>query len=128
MDILTCLQSDYQTFPFGQTYGLYASDVYFQDPLNRFYGVERYQRMIQFIQTWFKNLVLDLHQIQRQGNCIETHWTLSWDAPLPWQPRIVISGWSELLLNAEGLIQSHIDYWHCSRWAVVRQHFFSTAP
>jgi hypothetical protein len=126
MDILTRLQSDYQTFPLDQTYSLYAPDVYFQDPLNRFCGVERYQRMIQFIQTWFKNLVLDLHQIQQQGDRIETQWTLSWDAPLPWRPRIVISGWSELLLNAEGLIQSHIDYWHCSRWAVVRQHF-STA-
>jgi hypothetical protein len=123
MDLLTCLQSDYQRFPIDQTYSLYASDVYFQDPLNRFYGVKRYQRMIQFIQTWFKNLVLDLHQIQQQGDRIETQWTLSWDAPLPWRPRIVISGWSELLLNAEGLIQSHIDYWHCSPWAVVRQHF-----
>ncbi|MBE9033207.1 hypothetical protein IQ266_26070 [filamentous cyanobacterium LEGE 11480] len=41
---------------------------------------------------------------------------------LPWPPRIRISGWSELQLDAAGLICAHIDYWHCSKLDVLKQH------
>ncbi|NET50611.1 MAG: hypothetical protein F6K09_18345, partial [Merismopedia sp. SIO2A8] len=44
-----------------------------------------------------------------------------------WNPRIRISGWSELTLNAEGLISAHIDYWHCSRFDVLKQHFIQAS-
>jgi hypothetical protein len=91
--------------------------------VNEFRGVERYAQMIGFIATWFLNPKLDLHDIQQNGNQIRTEWTLSWNTPLPWKPRITIPGWSELTLNPEGLIVSHIDYWHCSRWDVLKQHF-----
>ncbi|MCY7277109.1 MAG: DUF2358 domain-containing protein, partial [Phormidesmis sp. CAN_BIN44] len=57
------------------------------------------------------------------GDLIRTDWTLSWNTPLPWKPRISISGWSELTINAENLIVSHIDYWSCSRLDVLKQHF-----
>jgi hypothetical protein len=77
--------------------------------------------MIGFMQTWFIDIQLDLHSIVQNGNEIETRWTLSWTVPLPWKPRVSIAGWSELTLNAEGLISSHIDYWNCSRWNVVKQ-------
>jgi len=50
---------------------------------------------------------------------------LSWNSPLPWKPYISVSGWSELRLNADGLIVSHIDYWYCSRLDVIKQHFIS---
>lgn len=122
MDIVEILKADYQQFPQNQTYEIYAPDVYFKDPMNEFRGVERYQTMIQFIQTWFQNPRLDLHNIQRQGNEIRTDWTLHWTTPLPWKPNISIPGWSELKLNSQGLICSHIDYWHCSRLDVLRQH------
>ncbi|PSN06105.1 hypothetical protein C7293_31030, partial [filamentous cyanobacterium CCT1] len=52
---------------------------------------------------------------------LETHWTLSWRAPLPWQPTMSIPGWSELKLDDTGKICSHVDYWHCSRWEVLQQ-------
>lgn len=123
MDIIEILKADYQRFPANQTYNIYADDVYFQDPLNNFRGVERYKKMIKFIQTWFLNCRMDLHNIQQLGNTIKTEWTLSWNTPLPWKPRISISGWSELGLNSDGLINSHIDYWHCSRLDVLKQHF-----
>ncbi|MEB3181058.1 MAG: DUF2358 domain-containing protein [Nostocaceae cyanobacterium] len=122
MDIVKILQQDYQQFPKNQTYSIYAKDVYFQDPLNKFQGVERYKQMIGFISTWFMNIKLDLHDMQRQGDTIKTEWTLSWNTPLPWKPRIAISGWSELKLNPQELIISHIDYWNCSRFDVVKQH------
>lgn len=123
MDIIEILQEDYQRFPVNQTYSIYAPDVYFQDPLNKFRGVKRYQKMINFIQTWFLDPKMDLHNIQRLGDTIKTEWTLSWNTPLPWKPRISIPGWSELGLNSDGLIVSHIDYWNCSPLDVVKQHF-----
>lgn len=128
MDILQALKADYARFPQEQTYSLYADDVFFKDPLNQFRGIARYQQMIGFIARWFRNLRLDLHEIQRSGNTITTRWTLSWDAPLPWKPRISIPGWSELQVNKEEKISSHIDYWSCSRLDVVRQHFSLSKP
>ncbi|RCJ38922.1 hypothetical protein A6769_07735 [Nostoc punctiforme NIES-2108] len=125
MDIIEILKEDYQRFPVNQTYSIYAPEVYFQDPMNKFRGVKRYKLMINFIQTWFLNPKMDLHNIQRLGDTIKTEWTLSWNTPLPWKPRISIPGWSELGLNSDGLIVSHLDYWNCSRLDVVKQHFFS---
>ena len=124
MDIIQILQQDYQRFPVNQTYSIYAQDVYFQDPLNKFRGVERYKQMIKFIETLFIDTKMDLHNIQRLGDTIKTEWTLSWNTPLPWKPRISIPGWSELRLNSVGLIVSHIDYWNCSRLDVLKQHLF----
>ena len=132
MDILDRIQRDYQRFPADQSYDLYAEDVYFEDPLNRFHGVDRYRKMIRFIERWFVAPHLDLHSIERTDNLskaasqslVTTRWTLSWTAPFPWKPRMVIKGWSELQLNHEDLIISHIDYWECSRLDVVKQLFF----
>lgn len=122
MDIIEILKQDYQRFPVDQTYSIYAENVYFQDPLNKFRGVERYRQMIGFINQWFINPQLDLHEINQTGDKITTRWTLSWTTPLPWKPRIAIPGWSELHLNTERLIDSHIDYWDCSRFDVIKQH------
>lgn len=123
MDIVSILCQDYQRFPQDQTYSIYAADVYFRDPLTQFRGIQRYQNMIQFIQTWFINTRMELHEIQQQDQQITTRWTLSWIAPLPWHPQLSISGRSELTLNQAGLIVSHLDYWDCSRWEVLQQLF-----
>jgi hypothetical protein len=124
MKILDILRDDYQRFPDNQTFDIYAADVYFKDPLNEFRGLPQYKKTIQFIQTWFRDVQMDLHDIQQQGNQINTEWTLNWTTPLPWKPRIAIPGRSELKLNQDKLICSHIDYWHCSRLDVLKQHFF----
>lgn len=125
MDIIQILKEDYQRFPADQTYSIYAKNVFFKDPMNEFYGVDRYKQMIGFISKWFGEPKLDLHNISLSGDTIETRWTLSWTTPLPWKPRIAIPGWSELKLNAEGLITSHIDYWDCSRLDVLKQHLLT---
>jgi len=127
MDIMQALKADYLRFPKNQTFSLYAPDVYFKDPMTEFSGIQRYQQMIGLIQRWFLNCEMELHSIQQTGQQIKTEWTLRWNTPLPWQPRIAISGWSELTLNDDGLIASHIDYWHCSKWNVIQQHFQSQA-
>lgn len=123
MNIIEILKQDYQQFPENQSYQIYADNVYFEDPMNHFNGLNRYQQMIGFMKTWFWDIQLDLHNITQTENLIETRWTLSWTTPLPWKPRISISGRSELKLNAHNLIESHIDYWDCSRWDVVKQLF-----
>ena len=124
MNIIEILKADYKKFPADQTYSIYAENVYFQDPMNRFKGIGRYQQMIGFMNTFFKDIKLDLHNISQVGDRIETRWTLSWTVPVPWQPRIAIAGWSELKVNTSGLICSHIDYWDCSRLDVLKQLLF----
>ena len=130
MNIIQILKEDYQRFPRDQTYEIYAQNVYFKDPMTEFRGIKRYQSMIGFMTHWFQNIQMELHHIEQVGDRpeplrdrIETRWTLSWTTPLPWQPRIAISGRSELILNEQNLIISHIDYWDCSRWDVLQQHF-----
>jgi hypothetical protein len=123
MDIIETLRQDYDRFPQDQTYSLYAEDVYFKDPMNQFRGLGRYKLMIKFIDTFFLNCRMDLHTIDRVGNVIKMDWTLSWNTPLPWKPRIHIDGWSELTLDAQEAIVSHVDYWKCSRLNVLKQHF-----
>ena len=123
MDIISIIKQDYQNFPADQTYSIYAENVYFQDPVNTFRGIERYQKMIGFMSNWFYDIQLDLHDISQSENVITTRWTLSWTAPAPWQPRMAIPGWSELKLDTDGLINSHIDYWDISRLDVLKQLF-----
>ena len=123
MEILQVLKDDYSHFPADQTYDIYVDNVYFKDPLSQFRGRWLFRSMLKFMQVFFLNCRMDLHTIRQDGDTIRTEWTLSWNTPLPWQPRIAIPGWSELTLNADGLIASQIDYWNCSRLDVLKQHF-----
>jgi hypothetical protein len=122
-DISGALKDDYARFPKDQTYSLYDPNVFFKDPLVSFRGVQLYRWMIGFMERAFLDVRMDLHNIRRDGNRIYTDWTLSWVAPMPWKPSMQISGRSELALNADGLIQSHIDDWNCSRLDVLKQFF-----
>ena len=122
-NIIAILREDYARFPIDQSYQIYAADVYFQDPLTKFRGLKRYQKTIEFIRTWFKEPQLELYAIDRVEQLITTRWSLSWNTPLPWYPRIEITGSSEMLLNDSELIISHIDYWDCAPMDVLKQHF-----
>lgn len=124
MDIIEIIRQDYARFPQEPTYSIYAENVYFQDPMTKFRGIKKYTQMINFMAKWFLDIKLELHHISRENNAIATTWTLNWTTPLPWKPRITITGRSELLLNSEQLIISHIDYWENSRLDVAKQHLF----
>jgi hypothetical protein len=128
MDIIEILRTDYAQFPNNQTYSIYAEDVLFQDPVFRFRGRDRYQKMIQLIQTWFIQPYLDLQSLQQVGTEIHAQWILSWQAPLPWRPHLHIPGYTTLQLNPEGQIIAHIDTWHYSKWQVFQQLFRKTQP
>ncbi|MBE9075947.1 DUF2358 domain-containing protein [Romeria aff. gracilis LEGE 07310] len=122
MDIVEQLRQDYSRFPQNQSYELYTPDVKFKDPLNHFKGRDRYRQMIGFIEQWFIDTHMELHEIERPvADRITTRWTLHFTAPTFWKPRISIPGRTELRLNTQGLVEAHIDYWDCSRWDVVKQ-------
>jgi hypothetical protein len=123
VSLVEVLREDYARFPADQTYSIYAKDVWFKDPMNEFRGIDRYRTMIKFIETWFIDVQMDLLAIEQVENEIKTRWVLSWNAPLPWKPRMAIPGWSELKVNSEGLISEHVDYWECSRLDVLKQVF-----
>lgn len=123
MDIIEIIKQDYARFPQAQTYSIYAPNVHFRDPVYDFYGIDRYKKMIEFITTWFRRLKLELHDIEKTDNIIKTTWTMSWEAPLPWKPAVAVSGWTELKLDQDHKICAHYDYWHCTKWDLVRQHF-----
>ncbi len=123
MNILEVLKEDYRNFPNDQTYSIYAEDVYFEDPLNKFQGIERYQKMIDFLGRFFQDIVLEIHDISQNGQDIRTDWTLNMTPPLPWKPRLSISGWSELQLNQDNLIISHRDRWKSPPFKVLLQVF-----
>ena len=124
MEIIEIIKQDYQRFPNDQTYSIYIEDVYFKDPLNEFRGVDRYKQNINLIATWFQDIKLDLHEIRRDLDIIHTEWTLKMNSPLPWKPRLAIPGRSELKVNRDELIISHIDYWHISRFDLLKQNIF----
>ncbi|MEN9218949.1 MAG: DUF2358 domain-containing protein [Gloeomargarita sp. DG_2_bins_126] len=122
MDVLAILREDYARFPENQTYDIYAEDISFADPMMRVEGKQKYQEMIRFLATWLQNICLELHEMSQEGQVIYTRWTMSWTAPLPWRPRVRVTGRSELTLNDQGQINRQIDYWDGSRWDLLRQH------
>ncbi|MBE9222791.1 DUF2358 domain-containing protein [Cyanobacterium stanieri LEGE 03274] len=122
MNLVKIIEEDYQRFPENQTYGIYAEDVHFKDPVYDFRGLKKYQEMIGFLKKWFANLRLELHEIEQCGDQINTRWTMSWNSPLPWKPFISVSGRSELKLK-DNLIVGHYDYWDKSFWHMIKQHF-----
>lgn len=123
-DLIKILREDYARFPKSQTYDIYADEVYFKDPLNEFRGVKRYQAMISFLDGFFSNVEMEVHNMEQEGEVIKTEWTLNMTTPLPWKPRLSIPGWSELAVSEQNLIASHIDYWRISPWQVLSQNFF----
>ena len=123
MNLIETIKKDYEQFPQNQTYSIYAEDVYFEDPLNKFTGKERYKKMILFLGTFFYDINLQLHEIKRQEQLITTEWTLTMTSPLPWKPILAIPGWSELVVDSGGLIISHCDRWKISPWQLLKQNF-----
>ncbi len=124
--IIEQLKQDYARFPEDQTYGLYAQEVKFKDPMNKFEGVGLFQKMIGFIGWFFGDVQMDLHSIEESApSLIELRWTLNMNPPVPWSARLHIPGRTELWLSEAGLIESHVDYWSCSRLDVLKQVFKS---
>lgn len=95
-------------------FSLYAENVEFEDPLTKFSGVSRYESNIAFLRDSFvfsdtKLVLYDIKIIEE--DLVRTRWMLSMKAALPWQPRASFTGQSDYVVNKEGLVVRHIDYW-----------------
>ncbi|MEN9220603.1 MAG: DUF2358 domain-containing protein [Thermostichales cyanobacterium SRBZ-1_bins_19] len=120
-ELIAILKQDYARFPHQQTFAIYDPQVIFRDPMSRLRGRSQFEGMIRWMGQWFQELRLQLHEIYSQGAVIHTRWTMSWVAPLPWKPRLQVTGRSQLWVNEQGLIAAQTDYWDCSRWQLFLQ-------
>lgn len=98
-------------------YSIYSDDVFFEDPLNKFRGVQRYKSNISFLGESFvfsdaELRLFDLRIIGHEQNIIRTRWRLSMIANFPWRPCISFTGQSDYVVNlSTGKVEKHIDYW-----------------
>eukprot|EP00182_Erythrolobus_australicus_P000194 CAMPEP_0185841404 /NCGR_PEP_ID=MMETSP1353-20130828/17849_1 /TAXON_ID=1077150 /ORGANISM="Erythrolobus australicus, Strain CCMP3124" /LENGTH=322 /DNA_ID=CAMNT_0028540871 /DNA_START=126 /DNA_END=1091 /DNA_ORIENTATION=+ len=104
---------------------LYAKDILFLDPLNKFTGVEKYQKNIQFLKKSpvFDQTRIVVHSVsiyerpnvpaaRRWTVC--TRWTLSMRvAAAPWRPTVLFTGTSDYVLDATQnyVVCEHVDKW-----------------
>ncbi|PXF46740.1 hypothetical protein BWQ96_03431 [Gracilariopsis chorda] len=98
-------------------YSIYSDDVLFEDPLNKFRGVQRYKSNISFLGSSFvfsdaELRLFDLLIIGDEQNIIRTRWRLSMLVNFPWRPCISFTGQSDYVVNlSTGKVVEHIDYW-----------------
>lgn len=96
---------------------IYSPDVTFEDPLNKFRGLKRYESNIAFLKNSpvFSKTTLTLHNLayhSTKPDTIRTRWTLSMRANLPWRPVISFTGQSDYVVDlASSTVTRHIDYW-----------------
>lgn len=59
---------------------------------------------------------------EESGGPVRLEWLLSFTQPLPWRPRITVSGRSFVSLDeARTIVTQIVDEWDVSPWSVVRQ-------
>lgn len=102
--------------PSTADYSLYTDSVTFEDPINKFRGVSRYASNINFLNsspvfTDAKLTLYDVAVIGPQLSTVRTRWALQMVANLPWKPCVAFTGQSDYVVNDEGKVYEHIDYW-----------------
>jgi len=95
---------------------LYAEDVLFTDPLNKFTGIQKYKDNIKMLKDspLFTAGKMDLHEITVVDDTrVDTRWTLQMTfKPFPWQPRLLFTGTTKYIINEQsGLVVKHLDEW-----------------
>ncbi len=125
--ILDTLQRDLPTlFERDISYDIYSPDIFFQDPVNSFKGKLNYRIIFWTLRfhgrLFFTNLWFDLHAVYPvDAQTIRADWTVRGTLRLPWKAAIFFNGYSIYSLNADRLIDRHIDTWDRSPQAILRQ-------
>ena len=93
---------------------LYADDVVFTDPLNKFTGIQKYKDNIQMLKDspLFTGGKMDLHEVTVVDESrVDTRWTLAMTfKPFPWRPRLLFTGTTKYILDKDtGLVVKHLD-------------------
>jgi hypothetical protein len=119
-DLEKCLIKEYATFFSPLNKRFYANDVAFNDPLNTFNGIDKYQNNVDMLagrtalgSLLFQDATIVLHNIEQvSADKIQTRWTLQVTIKaLPWQPRAKFTGISVYSLNSNGIVVKQDDYW-----------------
>ena len=110
------------------SYDIYTSDIYFQDPVNRFKGKLNYRIIFWTLRfhgrLFFTELYFDLHDVTHPSpDVVLATWTVRGTLRLPWQAKIFFNGYSTYKLTPEGLIYEHIDTWDRKPSEILKQFF-----
>lgn len=128
-EIIQTLKHDLPTlFEQDISYDIYTSDIYFQDPVNRFKGKLNYRIIFWTLRfhgrLFFTELYFDLHDVTHPSpDVVLATWTVRGTLRLPWQAKIFFNGYSTYKLTPEGLIYEHIDTWDRKPSEILKQFF-----
>ena len=92
---------------------LVADDIHFRDPYNEVRGREQYPQVYAKILSDLKSFNYVFHETALNGNALYLYWTFS-GVPQHFSkvlPKIETQGMSRIVLNEEGLVQEHEDFW-----------------
>ncbi len=127
--IIQTLKHDLPTlFEQDISYDIYTSDIYFQDPVNRFKGKFNYRIIFWTLRfhgrLFFTELYFDLHDVTHPNpDIVLATWTVRGTLRLPWHAKIFFNGYSTYKLTPEGLIYEHIDTWDRKPSEILKQFF-----
>lgn len=127
--IIQTLKHDLPTlFEQDISYDIYTSDIYFQDPVNRFKGKFNYRIIFWTLRfhgrLFFTELYFDLHDVSHPSpDIVLATWTVRGTLRLPWHAKIFFNGYSTYKLTPEGLIYEHIDTWDRKPSEILKQFF-----
>lgn len=127
--IIQTLKHDLPTlFEQDISYDIYTSDIYFQDPVNRFKGKFNYRIIFWTLRfhgrLFFTELYFDLHDVTHPSpDVVLATWTVRGTLRLPWQAKVFFNGYSTYKLTPEGLIYEHIDTWDRKPSEILKQFF-----
>jgi hypothetical protein len=128
-EMIDVLTADLPTlFERDISYDIYAEDILFRDPVNKFKGKFNYRIIFWTLrfhgQLFFTEIAFDLHDVsQTDAKTILANWTVRGVLRVPWKARIFFNGYSTYKLNDEGLIYEHIDTWDRQPGEILKQFF-----
>ncbi|MGQ4646343.1 DUF2358 domain-containing protein [Lyngbya aestuarii] len=125
--VINTLQQDLPTlFEKDISYEIYTSDIYFQDPVNRFKGKFNYRIIFWTLRfharLFFTEIYFDLHDVQQtEQDTIKADWTVRGILRVPWKAHIFFNGDSTYKLTKDGLIYNHLDTWDRQPSEILKQ-------
>ena len=87
---------------------LLDDNIYFEDPFNKSYGKAKFIEIFKKSLTKVKNIKFKILKVTSKKNIFFVKWEMIFFA---FDKQNKINGISEIILNKEGKICTHIDYW-----------------
>jgi Uncharacterized conserved protein (DUF2358) len=125
--VIETLKNDLPTlFEKDISYDIYAQDIYFQDPVNRFKWKFNYRIIFWTLRfhasLFFREIFFDVHDLKQiKPDTIKVTWTVRGTLRLPWKAHLFFNGDSTYKLTEAGLIYNHLDSWDRKPSEVLKQ-------